>query len=731
VRLQVPALLLVLFPCTALHGQSAAERFALDQLQNSLAAVTDTSRLRSLLHRLDHRPANETADGAAMRTLRMAYVAERLSDAGAPPDDREVRDRLRSLARERDDWPYVWHALARADGRRAARERANPIELGNRVGTGSLERAVEHERRALAADPAFVPAALTLADIALGLRDTAIYPQALAGLQDAERAQANPPVALLLALGQVARAAGEPEQAAGAFARAADSDTGDGRALARLELARTRLALGALPSRTPYFDAAATEDSLVVAGYRADLEPIAADTDLARFDAVHGAERTEFLRRFWTDRDRVELRAEGERLREHYRRLLYARRHFALTISRRFYGGRDAYRSGSEEIDDRGIIYVRHGEPQTRLRPFVFGLMPNETWRYARADGDLLFHFSAGYDGAGGGDLYDYRLVQSVLDLRGAADAPRDQLLLSRDALSPLYSRMLNWGRFGSAKAEGRERAIGQASIDFGTSTDSYELQYAHRLSATANLVAVGERDGLPLAHFVFGIAPPETTSIPDEAGVRYPVRVRIVAFDGAEHAVASLDTALDIRVRRPVAQGQYLIGRAELPLPAGSWTWRAAIEQGDSAGVVLPRDSVRADAGSNLTLSDLALGVEPASATWTPPGGEPVRLTPFELFPVGSELQLYYEVAGTVPGTEYRHEIAVFRTKGQPALPERRPAVTLAVNERAEGSRIRAYRTLQLRGLKAGSYLIEVRLRGPGGSDEVRRRGFRVVKPK
>ena len=89
---------------------------------------------------------------------------------------------------------------------------------------------------------------------------------------------------------------------------------------------------------------------------------------------------------------------------------------------------------------------MRHGEPATRLRPFVFGLMPNETWRYGRADGDLLFHFSAGYDDAGGGDLYDYRLVESVLDLRGAADAPDDQLLLSRQTLSPLYGRMLHWG---------------------------------------------------------------------------------------------------------------------------------------------------------------------------------------------------------------------------------------------------------------------------------------------
>jgi GWxTD domain-containing protein len=469
-----------------------------------------------------------------------------------------------------------------------------------------------------------------------------------------------------------------------------------------------------------------------VAGYRADLEPIAADSDLARFDAAHGAERAALLRQFWTDRDHAEFRHDGERLREHYRRLLYARRRFALTVSRRFYGGRDAYRSGSEELDDRGVIYVRHGEPLTRLRPFVFGLMPNETWRYGRADGDLLFHFSAGYDQAGGGDLYDYRLVESVLDLHGASDAPIDQLLLSRQTLSPLYSRMLNWGPNGAARAKGRERAIGRVSIDYGTTTDSYELQFARRLSATANLIAVGERDGMPLAHLVFGLGPAETTATEEAGGVSYPVRVRVVVLDGAEHAVAAADTAIVFRLDRPLGRGQYLIGRVELPLPAGRWTWRAAIDQGSEAGVVLPRDTVRAaGVGPALALSDLALGVEAASATWQPPGGEPVLLTPFDLFPERSELKLYYEAAGAVSGTEYRHEIAVFRMKGEPARPDRRPAVTLSVDERAAGSVIRAYRTLQLRDLKAGSYMIEVRVRGPGGSEDVRRRAFQVVKPK
>ncbi len=467
----------------------------------------------------------------------------------------------------------------------------------------------------------------------------------------------------------------------------------------------------------------------MVAGYRADLAPIAADSDLVRFDALRGADRAAWLRRFWTERDHVELRGEGERLREHFRRLLYARRHFALTVARRFYGTRDAYRSGSEEIDDRGVIYVRHGEPATRLKPFVFGLMPNETWRYGRADGDLLFHFSAGYDDAGGGDLYDYRLVESVLDLRGVAGAPRDQLLLSRQSLAPMYGQMLSWGPYGAARAEGRERGIGRASIDFGTTTDSYELQYAHRLTAYADLVAVGERDGLPLAHFVFAIAPPETTPAATADGVVYPVRVRLAALDGADRAVARLDTAFAVRLARPLARGEYLIGRAELPLPAGHWGWRAAVEQGDSAGVVLPRDTVRvAPVGPALAVSDLALGIGRASARWEPVVADTVLLTPFSLFLERSEVELYYEVRPAVPGTTYRHAIAVYRARGDGRV-EERPVVTLGFEERADGPLVRAHRTLQLGRLKPGRYVVEVRVAAPGGPSDVRRRDILVVK--
>lgn len=697
-------------------AQSPHDRIHLDRLHDSLAGALDPA---ALTRAYDAARAAPGRGPAALRELRLGLAALRLAELDEGSRAGAAIDHFRRAARREPAWPYAWYGLGLAETLRAAREQQERLALGSRVGIGTLERAAARHRRALESDPGFVPAALALADLTLALRDTARFAAARDVLRDALVTTPAPPPELLLAWGRLERAAGSPDSAAFAFARY--TGAGGGRALALLETARTALAAGQAGAEAGYYEGVGLDDSLAAAGYRADLEPIAADSDLARFDSLGPAGRADFLRRFWTDRDRYEMRSEGDRIREHYRRLLHARRSFALTVSRRFYGAADAYRSGSEELDDRGIIYVRHGEPGERLRPFVFGLMPNESWRYARAEGDLLFHFSAGYDEHGGGDLYDYRLVQSVLDLRGASAAPPDQLMLSRQSLSPVYGRMLNWGRYGRARARARERGIGQASIAIGTETDSYELQFAQSLPALADLVAVGERDGQGLAHLVLAI--PAAALRAGE-----PLRIRLVALAQGERPAVAVDTTVD--VGNPGAEaGRYFVGRVELPLEAGRWTWRAALQQGDSAGTVLPRDTVRvAERGRGLALSDLALGLPAASATWHPTPADTVRLTPFDLFPERSDVELYYEAAGASPAASYRHDIAVYRVKGDPPRVERRPVVSLSVEEPAGSEVLRSHRRLQLGQLKPGRYVVEVRLSGDGAIAATRSRAFTVV---
>ena len=206
---------------------------------------------------------------------------------------------------------------------------------------------------------------------------------------------------------------------------------------------------------------------------------------------------------------------------------------------------------------------------------------------------------------------------------------------------------------------------------------------------------------------------------------------MRAVASDLQNRPFADLDTTIVFRPSRPLGRSQYLIGRVELPLPAGLWAWRAALQLGDSLGVVLPRDTVRVpEPGSVLSLSDVALGIRGASARWQPTPRDTVLLTPFDLFVEGSPVELYYEAAGAQAGASYRHEIAVFRIKGDPGVAEPRPVVTLAFDERAVEPRLRSHRVLQLARLKPGRYLIEVQVLTPAGASVARRREFRIIRP-
>ncbi|MEO8090020.1 MAG: GWxTD domain-containing protein [Gemmatimonadales bacterium] len=707
----------LLFLLAAYRSPLTAQQTAFDRLHDSLAATSDTAALRALLRSLTR-----------SQPVRAGLVGLRLGELRADPDFSEALSSFRRAAKRDPRQPEPWYGLGLAETGRSRWEMLNKLNLGSRVGLGALTRSAASYARAVDSDKRFVPAALALAEVEQALLDTARLQQASHALRQVAAAVDPGPPDLLLALGRVERAAGALDSAAVAFERYLLS--GPNRALALLELARTRLALGRADGDAPYYEGAALNHPDAVAGYRADLQLVAPDSVLRELDRLKGQMRAAYLHRFWTDRDHLELRTEGERLREHYRRVVFARRHFPLSVSRRFYGRRDAYRSGNTEVDDRGVIYIRQGEPTGRLRPFVFGAMPNESWSYARAEGDLLLHFSSGFDGNGGGDLYDYRLVQSVLDLHGADDAPTDQLILSRQSLSPLYSRMLNWGRFGSANARSRERGIGAVSIAVGTTSDSHELQFARRLGAVVDIIAVGRRAAGSLAHVVFGIAAPGISGLAVPGGADYSVRVRLVALDRQERSVGSLDTTLVIGHQHRLSGNEWLVGRAELILPPGRWTYRAALSQGDSAGVTLARDSVRVGNtdGASLGLSDIALGSPGRAVSWITDHADTVLLAPSARFRLGSEVGLYYEVSGATPGMMYRHEVTVLRP-GKRASEKGRPLVALSFDEEAADSTIRSHRTVQLDGLKEGSYVMEVRISAPEGSSQLRQRSLRLIK--
>jgi hypothetical protein len=162
--------------------------------------------------------------------------------------------------------------------------------------------------------------------------------------------------------------------------------------------------------------------------------------------------------------------------------------------------------------------------------------------------------------------------------------------------------------------------------------------------------------------------------------------------------------------------------------LPPGRWSYRAAVQQGDSGGVVLPRDTVLvAPIGEpSLSLSDLALGSPGRAVRWLTDIGDTVLLAPSSLVGERSEVEIYYEAGGAAAGSDYLHQITIFQEAGRKSSD--RALVALSFVEAADGSVIRSRRKVQLKGMKKGSYVVEVKVTGPAGETQVRRRSLTLI---
>jgi GWxTD domain-containing protein len=632
-------------------------------------------------------------------------------------------------------WPWPPYGRGLAKYGLSEAQRAQRQGLGLYVGVSALDASARALTAALTIEPGFRPALVAMDRVMEGVRRPATRARALtamrvasAGIAAGGDSLADP--AVLLGLGRMEREAGNVDSALSAFAGYLDAGGLPG--LGRLELARTRLAHGLPGGEAAYYAGAEYDDSLTVEGYRNDLAVILSDSELTAFDAVRGADRADYLRRFWGDRDRLELRKPGERLAEHYRRLEYARRNFALSTTRRIYSIGCNYRSGSMDFDDRGVIYIRHGEPSARLRTYLFQLMPNESWRYDRPDGDLFFHFGAPTAPD------DYRLFASVVQLYGACRPETrtldptlavtlSDLYLSRQTLSPMYAKLGAWtGTIAGGRLAAEEQRIGSASIAIGTQSDSYERRFAHPLNAAISLAAVGRQGGKPLVHIVYGLPGERLVGTEVNGYWRYPITLRFAAYGPNGRVVASADTTVVLETPARVAQGSMLFGRFMLAVPPGQWRYRLSLADGDSTGIVTPSDSLlvpRLDGG--LVMSDPVLGWRRISVTWDR-GADTVFFSPFHSYFGATELELYYEVYGMTPGSTYQTELLVSDRKDRGGAPARaRIRFGGVAGEGMTGGR----RTLDLREFKPGSYWLDLIVTDAAGH-RVQRRTWFEVKP-
>jgi GWxTD domain-containing protein len=753
-----------------LAGQEPDARAAIERVRDSLAAVTDSLALRRL-EAATIEVAKADRDNPLLH-LRLGFIAYRLGElAKGKPHFDDAAGEFEWASQLRPEWPYPWYGLGLselAQGEHAAIAIEN---LRQQLGLDYLSKAARAFARATQADPGFAFAAIDLAAAALAQR---IRPRLEVALQSVRLAAASPAggnPAVQLARGRVERAVGEADSALAGFR--AYLNVGGDSGIAGFELARTLFFANqpATAESTYYLGARRATSAVARELYRRDLSYLADSAEVAAFDTQPGSPgRAAWLARFWNRRDVEEGREAGERLAEHNRRWFYAERNFRLVSRHRHYDITEVYRSAQAEFDDRGIIYLRHGEPDARATfPSDPGcsqvttcLQPNQSWLYHRPGGDVVFHFVARDDAA------DFKLVESLADAMGfraavqAAGVPGAKVIdlyASREQFGGTYARVARGGALaGAALAD--ERSAGRRTITTGTTTDTYAQRFPVPLdlvvhdfvagagTAPGEATPIGAGDppasapetgtGGQALHIVFAIPADRLAPEPGGEGVLYPLHFRLLVSDLHDSLVARLDTLRIFRARQTLRAPSFLSGRLSIRVAPGRYRYRLLVATTDQlVGELVVRDSVEVPAldGRAFATSDVVVGRSGGGLVWLPPR-DTVLLNPLGRFPAGSVAELYYEVYGLTPGASYHTEVRLERQGGRSLLGRigglfggRRPPVLLAFDASADGPATRVHRGVSLRGVSPGSYLLTLTLTDPvSGRRASQRQPLQVV---
>jgi GWxTD domain-containing protein len=744
-------LLLVLAALT----QSPADRVAIESLRDSLALVTDSAALARLeTHTIEF--AKQHRDDPLVH-IRLGFIAHRLGDLTKNKSHYDDASGEFEWAGElRPDWPYPWYGLGLSELAVGENSFIALENIRQMLGKDYLSKAAKAFARATVADPSFASAVVDLANTALAQRIRPRLDVALSAVRLAATSTAGSQPEVQLVRGRVEREAGETDSALAAFHAYLESRGDSGIGL--LEIARTSyLAHRPTGGWTAYFKGIRVATSPpAIALYRSDLAWIADSAELRAFDSLATTgERAAWLDDFWNKRDIVQARDVGERLAEHYRRWFYARHNFRLVSRHRHYDITEVYRPKQAEFDDRGMIYIRHGEPDRRARflcrepeePNGEGCAANESWLYRRREGDLVFHFVAR------GDVQDYKLVESLADVLGFRRAVRASTFLdpevpalyqSRDDFGPLYDRVAR-SQHATGTELAEDRIQGRRNIKLGTTSDSYAQRFDQLLDVVASAFVLGSRthsgaDSIgEMLHVVFAIPGERLNPDPAPDGVRYPLRFRLIVSDSSDRVVARLDTVRVFAAHQALRNPSYLTGRLAVALEPGQYRYRLLVTSVDGSAGDLVDDRLHVENldPHRFAVSDVVVGREGSGLVWVPPpAGDTVWLNPLNRFPEGSAAELYYEVYGLPNGAPY-HTVVRLEKEGGHSLFAAirglfgggRSPVLLAFDAPADGPVTRVHRGIALRDVAKGNYRLTVVLTDPAsGVSVTRSQQFQVV---
>jgi GWxTD domain-containing protein len=719
------AALLLAAPTGALAQEPALMRDSID-------ALADTAALRRMA-------LSATAPGTAFDQLRRGFAFLRLYEvAGAREDAERARaafERARHLA-PGDVYAALGLGLSLAVVANA--EDADPPTfvtgraLAEVLGRDARARARRALERALALEPALADAATALADVALRTRDRAALLAARSALQrstdggHASSAVWRARAGVELALGDAPAAVDAAESARSLGDRTVATEHLLAQALLRTE---GRESEGA----NAYFRAARRASASGAAPFADELNELWNDGERAGWSALDAAGRAAFLERFWNVRAALAGTTVAERLAEHQRRMAVAFERYrrktrwgappsnALLLERR--DGR---------FDDRGVIFVRHGEPADVVRTLGRDVPPNESWLYHDAAGEpRLLHFleygsvigpPGGGLAAARGGYADYVLVY---ELPCAPDWVADRVAYDH-RLNPLLRSCSTFDR-KSISIEVRRDAYAALA------TDSHAPPFARDLLADHALYAFRGLGGT--VHLLAAAAAPAAILEAPEAATAPAARglaLAIVAADTAAGEVTRADTVMWSLEDTVVAHASITVAAhsgtvlrivlRDAADPGHGWLRGRALE--------VPPLAAGALALSDIVLAAPATPDEDDPAAWRR-GEAALSLVPGSTF-AEADFRVFFEVYGLEPDAHYSTVIHVEpRDRGIGGALRRlfrgTPPLRLRFDDVAAADADAAVRVLRdvHADLPAGSWTLVVEVADARGRSARQERGF------
>jgi GWxTD domain-containing protein len=369
-------------------------------------------------------------------------------------------------------------------------------------------------------------------------------------------------------------------------------------------------------------------DTLSVADELA-LRLILSEEERKEFDRLKTQEeKIRWIKIFWKRNDPTPTTERNERLEEHLRRVEYARKWFSAPKPLGF--------------DDRGVIYVKYGEPSQRYSQPAgdMQLRPNESWSYSDLIPGLVFDFvsqgpyyrvvddlsqAIGLRSEPGPELYN---LLNLYESRSHIDSRYDRLAselrrtlgtdFSENPLSPGQQNPM-LGNINLARQQIAEFVGESKKVQAEAPPVVYKYDYGRKPLAIAQSMArFREPDGRVRVEVYYGVPYNQLQFASQDGRWVTPLKEQVVIFD-EEYEPVLMDSSL-IELTAPsqeaVRKGAY-ISQFNFVLDPGSYhlALRFENEPGNRLGIVRSDFFCPTFPSDSLRLSDLQLSPRITSA--------------------------------------------------------------------------------------------------------------------